>query len=516
MPALRDDLGHIYWEGVPAAHRASSMSVQAQSSTSGGVVVAESEIVRISPDSEPTATPLPAGIAMNEELLTFAPLSLSAQQLTLLVDSVRMDVPAMAWFNVDLGSDPHIGDTWPLDVHLDVAGFPVRITAARLVTETVHWQDGPSERRLLEFDVASVPEREGRTLAGLSLAASAPRFDGTLGGHSRTGGIRVALTLAEDAPLPSGVIQIDIERASVYFRGPWQMTWDVPTTGERNQVIAPVASHPQGVSQTREGLTLAVEEAVWTDRVSVVTVDLQNPPDGIQLTRFLWGTGTPGEGRIWLEDDRGGSYKHGGFGVNWRAPEEVDTPFDEALLPLDRQRLSLEPIDPLARWVTLHIPAIETLRPAALSLQVEIPTDLTLPAGFASAFADPATLEGPTWDVDIPIEMAGYTWRFTRASLRPINGRLRLVLGPALDQAAQRTPWPTGFCITSVTGPDGRAVEPGIGALGTGQPCEPTIAFAVDDPDTGQLQPGVYHIELEGIAVGVPGPWYLRWETRSH
>ncbi|NLG51719.1 MAG: hypothetical protein GX552_16565, partial [Chloroflexi bacterium] len=403
-----------------------------------------------------------------------------------------------------------------LDVHLDVAGFPVRIATARLVTETVQWRDGSSERRLLEFDIARVPEKEGRILSTLALATSDPRFDGTTGGHSRDAGIHVALTLAENASLPSGVIQVEVERASIYFRGPWEMTWDVPTTDKGNQAVAPVVSHPQEVSQTREGLTLTVEEAVLTDRVTIVTVDLQNPPDGIQLTRFLWGTGTPGEGRIWLEDDRGASYRHRGFGVNWRAPEEVDTPFDEALLPLDRQRLPLEPVNPLARWVTLHIPAIETLRPADLNLQVEVPADLTLPAGFSSAFADHAASNGPTWDVDIPIEVGGYTWRFETASLQSINGRIRLVLGPALDQTAQRRPWPTGFCIASVTGPDGQAVAPGIGAWGMGQPCERTIAFAVDDPDTGQLQPGIYHIELAGIAVGVPGPWDLRWELRGH
>jgi hypothetical protein len=36
--------------------------------------------------------------------------------------------------------------------------------------------------------------------------------------------------------------------------------------------------------------------------------------------------------------------------------------------------------------------------------------------------------------------------------------------------------------------------------------------FDLSDPQTGAVQPGRYHFELDGMTVVVPGPWELTWD----
>ena len=39
------------------------------------------------------------------------------------------------------------------------------------------------------------------------------------------------------------------------------------------------------------------------------------------------------------------------------------------------------------------------------------------------------------------------------------------------------------------------------------------LAFDVRNSETGQVLPGVYQVELEGVNVAVRGPWELTWEV---
>ncbi len=144
---LRDDLGHVYQRPAGPSSGSSSQTV----------------IVGVQPDGEAMPSPTPT-IPTHERTSSFAPVSLSARRLTLVVDEVGFDVQAEASFTVDLGDDPQVGDHWPLDIDLDVAGFPVHISGARLVEERLRLRDGPMQRTLLQFDVDPVPEQAGRTL----------------------------------------------------------------------------------------------------------------------------------------------------------------------------------------------------------------------------------------------------------------------------------------------------------------------------------------------------------------
>jgi hypothetical protein len=38
------------------------------------------------------------------------------------------------------------------------------------------------------------------------------------------------------------------------------------------------------------------------------------------------------------------------------------------------------------------------------------------------------------------------------------------------------------------------------------------LAFDVMDSDTRTVQPGRYHVELDGVIVAVQGPWILTWK----
>ncbi|MGH2543129.1 MAG: hypothetical protein ACRDIB_10040, partial [Ardenticatenaceae bacterium] len=108
-PQLLDDLGHIY-ENVPP-------------STSGSVVQAEVE------PGEGSLAESHSEVNSVEQFLAFPPVSPAARQFTLVVQGMDFQVPADGSFTVDLGESPKLGDSWPLDIELEVAGFPVRVTS---------------------------------------------------------------------------------------------------------------------------------------------------------------------------------------------------------------------------------------------------------------------------------------------------------------------------------------------------------------------------------------------------
>jgi hypothetical protein len=107
LPRLSDDLGHVYWQ-APGSSSGSSIST---------------EVILVPAPS--AATPTPAGSAFTfEHTMAFSPVSPSAGELTFSVDAIDYGVPVEESFVVDLGDARQVGDHWPLDVHLSVAGWP--------------------------------------------------------------------------------------------------------------------------------------------------------------------------------------------------------------------------------------------------------------------------------------------------------------------------------------------------------------------------------------------------------
>ncbi len=485
---LRDDLGHVYQQPIGPSSGSSSQTV----------------IVGVQPDGETTPSPTPT-IPTHERTPSFAPVSLSARRLTLVVDEVGFDVQAEASFTVDLGDDPQVGDHWPLDIGLDVAGFPVHISGARLVEERLHLRDGPMQRTLLQFDVDPVPEQAGRTLQGVHLDSEAAAFESGPGGYNfRTRIVRTSLELREGQPIPTGPIQVRVWSAGLSIRGPWHITWTVPGVDEDSQeTLAPVKLHPADASQTQDSLTVRVDEVVLTDRLTAVSVDLDDPPPGVALSRILSWNPATSRHELTLEDDRGRRYELS-WDVYWQPPGEPE---------FDAGTLTFQPVQPLARRLTLRAPAVEVTLPGAAAFDITVPSGLTMTLGGP----DLPWLASASWDVDVPLEIAGYRLHFTKARLEDLNGTTLLTLTSAPFQPQTRDRWLFGLRLASVTAPDGRAVDLETAHSGAGPEEEGStahravLAFDVVDPETRAVQPGRYHVELDGVIVAVQGPWTLTW-----
>ena len=486
-PVLYDDLGHVYQEGAP-----SSVGSVAQ-------VVVE----RIKIDTEATPTPTPA-VPTDERTLAFAPVSPLAQLLTLTVDAIRFDVPAEGGFTVDLGDDPQVGDHWPLDVHLTVAGFPVHITDAQLVQEEIRLPDRSTQHTVLQFDIGPVADQQGRALRGIYPEGETAIFNGAGGGYSITDGLRSHLNLREGQPIPSGSIRVGVGSASVLFRGPWTLAWRIPTAEETSEArVAPVTLHPPNASQTRDGLTLRVNQVTQTDRLTAVTVGLDDPPAGVALSQVLaWSPATDSRD-LYLEDDRGRRYETN-WGVAWR-PRGRQTSEVSKASELS-QTLSFQPVQPLARRVTLHVPTVELMLHGPAAFDVIVPRGVKV-----QPRSDPPWPASEPWDVDISLEVAGYRVHLTQARLEELNGTTLLMLTSDTHKIQPGDYWLTGLRPISLVAPDGQVLdlEHAFRFTRTG------LAFDVVDPETGAVQPGRYHVELDGVTVAVQGPWRLAWNLRT-
>ncbi len=489
LPTLHDDLGHVYQRRIGPGSGSSSQTV----------------IVGVQPDGEATPSPTPT-IPTHERTLSFAPVSLSARRLTLVVDEMSFDVQAEAGFIVDLGDDPQVGDHWPLDIALDVAGFPVHISGARLIEEQMRLQDGPVQRTLLQFDVDPVPEQAGRALQGVYLDSEAAAFESGSGGYNfRTRIVRTSLELREGQPIPTGPIQVRVWSANLFIRGPWHITWTVPGVDEDSQeTLPPVKLHPADASQTQDGLTVRVDEVVLTDRLTAVSVDLDDPPPGVTFSRILSWNPATSRHELALEDDRGRRYELT-RDVYWQPPGETGH---------DAETLTFQPVQPLARRLTLRAPAVEATLPGTAAFDVTVPSGLTMTLGGP----DSPWLASAPWNVDVPLEIAGYRLHFTEARLEDLNGTTLLTLISDPYESQQGARRLSGLRLASVTAPDGRNVdlETAHNSAGPeeegGAAYRAMLAFDVGDPETCTVQPGRYHVELDGIVVAVQGPWTLTWK----
>jgi len=491
VPTLRDDLGHVYQE---------------QASASEGGSLSQSVVVMVQPDPGATPTPTPT-VPTIERILTFAPVSPSAKRLTLTMSGLEFHVPAEASFTLDLGDNPQVDDTWPLDVDLNVAGFPVHVSRARWEEESMGRPEENRRRTVLQFNFASV-EQESIALCGIGLDGEAAGFrGGSTGGYDpQSKRMSAGLVIEEGEQIPTGTIEVRVRGATLCLGDSWTITWEVPGVGKEGEAgTTPVILHPQEATQTRNGLTLRVEEAVLTDRLTGVKVGLAEPPDGITLFRgHRWrGPGAYPRGMT-LEDDRGHRYERPPS-VTWRSYNEPEP---------DLTASNFEPLWPLARRLTLDIPAVAVVEPAPAVLDITVPDKvrMTLDAGEV-----PWPTSEP-WEVDIPLEIASYRLHFTEAWFEELNGTTLLTLISEPYDARQNQRRLLGLQIATVTAPDGREVDletaySGAGSLREGGTAHRLqLSFDVIDPETLIVQPGRYHVGIDGVTVLVAGPWKLSWD----
>jgi hypothetical protein len=122
------------------------------------------------------------------------------------------------------------------------------------------------------------------------------------------------------------------------------------------------------------------------------------------------------------------------------------------------------------------------------------------------------------WEVDIPLVVAGYRMHFTEARLEELNGTTLLVLSSAPYRVQDDTHTLFGLEMRAVHAPDGRDVDLESAHSSAGPQKEEgalhqiSLAFDVVDPNTGLVQAGRYHVEIEGAWVQIEGPWNLTLE----
>jgi hypothetical protein len=474
---LQDDLGHIYFTPPPSNNGSSVSSVVISEPSGPG----------------PTLTPIGArpSFVFDENFNRFTPISGAAQQLSLRFDDVSFDVPATGTFTLDLGAAPKIGDEWPLDVWLTAFDQPVHLVGARLRQD--QYANSPPVT-VLDFDMALAAANGGVSIRGLSLQSDA-RFNGGSGSYSfQTGRVSAGLSVVAGQPLPSGVVKVTLANASIWFDGPWQISWAVP--GHSGPAVAPVTLHPSAARQTHFGLTAAVTEVTLTDRLTAVTTGLVDPPAGTHFSQVL-GWVPEREGRdYYLEDNWGRRY--GYSYVGW-----------QTLTPLASDRVLFEPAQPLAQSMTLHAPAIEVAVDGPAEFDVTVPATATV----APSSNGPA-LSG-LWPVDIPLMVAGHALHFEQAGVVEANSTHLLSL-VAMLPADLSHPWLTGLALAAVTDPSGRPV--GLGSSLSGSSVDPsgrrlalTLNFSIAEPDRMVLQAGRYHVALRGLTEAIPGPWSFTW-----
>lgn len=164
-----------------------------------------------------TATPNPVGNS-EERVYTFAPVSTKVGALMLGTDALRFNTAVSGSFTLDLGADPQVGQRWPLDVTLDVAGFPVGVTAVSLTESEKDTMDG--YQLLFDLEIVQQPDL---VLDGLLLEMDAGDYMAR-SGRATLGSLQSSVTLPG---LPTSPVTVGLDQAVFVAMGPWLIDWSV-------------------------------------------------------------------------------------------------------------------------------------------------------------------------------------------------------------------------------------------------------------------------------------------------
>jgi hypothetical protein len=503
---LRDDLGHVYG-------RVTTRPVGGSGSATEEVAV-EVAVEEMPSPSFSEMPPLPAsGVVTEEQTLTLAPISPSARRLTLAIDAVRFVAPVEETFTLDLGENPQLGDSWVLDQRLTLAGFPIHVTG-------VHLEKPDPKSGNLNYQLTFDVEREDVENPALSgLVLEAPFRGGALlmnSGSFAEGGAKPSV--AGEA-LPQSPFTVTVRKAYVSVRGPWSLSWPVPGAEERDAPVSPMTLRPEDVGQTRGPLSLTMDAATLTDRLTAVHL-AAGPLPGDAEVRFPSGS----EDAVpYLEDDRGRRYELE-EDVGWEPEDET---VERSGIP---HTLTFEPLQPLARRVTLRVPQVELVLPDQASFDVTVPAGIELEPRF-EVTREPTFADSPRpmvwsasepWDVDVTLEAAGYRIHLSQACLERFGRTTQLAL---TSEALRPRPGDyrlTGLWSASGTGPHGEAARLGGGFdmrvfFEDHFPAETQhrTVLTFQDLESEPVPPGPYHVEIDGFRVVVQGPWKLSWDVPS-
>jgi hypothetical protein len=515
---LHDDLGNVYRQ-LPSDAQVVSSGVQ------------EAKPI---PSPEATAD---LSIRTVEDTYHFPILSLAAREVVLQILAIDFSVSNSPSFTFDPGPNPQLGQTWELDEQLEIAGAPLKITRARLIQDD---QTYPGNPPLYGFEFSfSSPIGLPRVLTAFYLQTDLEGYRGGGGGVIEPGLYKHTMLFNQ---LPRQPLLINFNGSIITMNGPWEIRWRIPGMGEAVPQINQL--YPEHVAATHAGMTLQVESALFNDKVSVVRLKTPSLVDNSRLLKILAFdpdtfdlTQLPSlsNSQLYLETQQGQRIELA-QDVSWQ-------PDGEALD--DPGTLVFDALPPLAEGVTLHVPAIMLFLPGQAAFEIAVPEGLTFHSEkFSVPDLGQNNMQQETtqtrwvsdpWEVDIPVEIAGYRLHFSQAQVeQDLNSnpayRLTLTSEPLnreLDGKSLST-----LHISTFIRPDGQSgsidtVNELMSVFGLyydrllTENYDPArwnakIILDVTNPTGLDLLSGTYRVEIDGAIVWVAGPWDLSWFISGH
>ncbi|NUM43356.1 MAG: anti-sigma factor [Anaerolineales bacterium] len=486
---LRDDIGHSYAQ----SYEESASSVQVME------VVEEAQ----GPNNE-----------LNLQTYVFYPTSLMARELTLEIPEISRSYTLKGSFTVDVGENPQVGDSWTLNIPFEFEGIKATILSAHLTKETYHNEDTIEGFNKLEFLVRFEPDPEGRKISSFYFENADGYFQG--GGAETPNDpkqpAKVYVELDASQPFPTGVLTFNFEHATIAYPGPWILTWPIPR-GENDPASSyrPVILHPDA-RDTQNDLTLSISETVQTDRLFALALEAENLPAGTEfLWPIAWGTDPFNPTEVTLSDNLGNAIPSSNWETSWGAYQNDN-------LTRAQTHLNFALPHPLASKLTLTIPAVHLFMHAQTSFDITLPPDKVPLRGEINSFADYPPKEA--WEVDVPLEIAGFQAHFTHAWVQEEDGWQTLILfaEDVIEQVGNFHL--TAIQMETVQSPDGQTwnVPPFPMMSGSAGQIPGTSTYVAElriatfAPEQQPLLPGTYHVQLNGVLVTVPGPWELGWD----
>ncbi len=517
MPELRDDLGHVYWE---------SMGWQSSSVAA----------VMDSPSVDRTqVAPTPVPDHPNQlETIVFPALSLSASQATLWLDSFGFMINAEGTVTLDLGAHQTVGDAWPLDAALEVAGYPIHMTGALLSEETVRMGNGQQEdRTYIELTVEPWQDQNGFTLSSVQLANPEQNIYGSIGQQINNGTIQYQGRLyIPKGKTPVGLVTLSVTNAEITAKGPWSVTWSIPDKNPA-KVAQPLRFAPKSPAESGIGMQPIAEEVLLSDRLSAVKLNGTGLPASaafVQAYGYDPATFDPSRtaAGLYLEDQWGRRYDAGRNQAIIRPDGDVPGYATDWIF--------FPPLAPLAQTGHLHVPGIEVYLPGSASFEIEVPQAVDFKSkeypvvGYSNGgAAQPSTMTHwvtDPWPVDIAFGIAGFRLHFTEAQIERNEqsdpAYTLLLKGDPMMQDSGKSHL-LRLRFTETVRPDGRTVLIDPDAEKIGMLIPPYGAVRPDQPGASQVRAGIlmdvtaanqldllsgwYRVTLNGVTIWVPGPW---------
>ena len=153
------------------------------------------EYTGMQPDQHQTVFAFKVGIAQ------------AIEPLTVILDSVMVELPVDANFVFDSGANPQPGQTWQLDQNIQIGEYSLRVVFASADS------NGYTFEMLSDTGIISVAlvDLDHPVIGGGGGGGSAESF---------------SARIMYDGDLPTGPVMVTISSITVVQHGPWRVQWD--------------------------------------------------------------------------------------------------------------------------------------------------------------------------------------------------------------------------------------------------------------------------------------------------